>query len=133
VEPGIGITVSSMATMRPLFIAFFSRSKLFGSTTRGGATNTRSVSRLGYFRKRDITNMEELELRSGLGFSRSIRVTTTITNTQSTRTERNKEFRTNTSESEMALKGEGNWGAGMETDSFRDVRHYATVEAGVAI
>jgi hypothetical protein len=119
--------------MRPLFIAFFSRSKLFGSTTRGGATNTRSALRFGYFRKTENTNVEELELRSGLGLGKSIQVTTTITNTQSTRTERNKEFRTNTSESEMALKGESSWGAGMETDSCKDVRHYATIEAGVAI
>ncbi|CAG8983008.1 hypothetical protein HYALB_00003587 [Hymenoscyphus albidus] len=36
VEPGIGLTASSMATLRPLFADFFSRSKLFGGTTPAG-------------------------------------------------------------------------------------------------
>jgi hypothetical protein len=100
VEPGVSITAASMATMRPLFVAFFSRSKLFGSTTCVDATYTGSTSWPGYFRRRENTDVEELELRSGLG--NGILVTTTITNTQSTRTGRNK--RTNTSESEMPLK-----------------------------
>ncbi|OCK77317.1 hypothetical protein K432DRAFT_249536, partial [Lepidopterella palustris CBS 459.81] len=33
VEPGLGIIASSVATLRPLFRNFFSRSKLFGSST----------------------------------------------------------------------------------------------------
>jgi hypothetical protein len=130
VEPGIGITASSMATMRPLFVAFFSRSKLFGSTTHI-TTYARSASRLGYFRKRENTEVEELELHSDLG--KSIRVTTTITNTESTRTGRNKEVNTDTSESERALNGESKWGADIETDSCKDVRQYTTIEAGVAV
>jgi len=119
-----------MATMRPLFVAFFSRSKLFGSTTRG-STYPRSASRLGYFRKREITEVDELELHSDLG--KSIRVTTTITNTESTRTGRNKEIDTNMSESERALNGESKWGADIETDSCKDVLHCTTIEGGLAV
>ncbi|KAH8596829.1 hypothetical protein B0O99DRAFT_94649 [Bisporella sp. PMI_857] len=33
IEPGIGITASAMATLRPLFLNFFSRSRLLGSST----------------------------------------------------------------------------------------------------
>lgn len=127
VEPGVGITVSSMATMRPLFISFFSRSKLVGSTIRGG------ISRSGYIRRRENTDVEELELRPGPGLSQNIRVTTTITNTQSTRMHGKKEARTNTSESEVALQGESNWGTSMEIDSSRDVGHHTTVEAGLIV
>jgi hypothetical protein len=90
-----------MATMRPLFMSFFSRSKLFGSTTRG-STYPRKASRLGYFRKND--DVQGLELHSNLG--KSIRVTTTIINTQSTRKDKNEEVVTTSSESETALKGE---------------------------
>jgi hypothetical protein len=130
VEPGIGITASAMATMRPLFVSFFSRSKLFGSTTRG-STYPRSASRLGYFRKRENVDVEELELHSDLG--KSIRVTTTITNTQSTLTDRNNEVGTNSSESESALKGETKWVANVETDSCEDVGYRTTIEAGLAV
>ncbi len=75
--------------------------------------------------------MEELELHPVPDLGKGIHVTTTITNTQSARTDRNKEARRNMSESETALKGDNDWGAGMETDSGRDVRHYTTIEAGV--
>ena len=34
VEPGIGITAAALATLRPLFRSFLSRSKLFGSSAR---------------------------------------------------------------------------------------------------
>jgi hypothetical protein len=120
-----------MVTMRPLFVAFFSRSKLFGSTTSGN-TYPRSASRLGYFRKRENTDLEELELHSDLG--KSIRVTTTITKTQSTLTGRNKELDANSSESERALKGENNnWAVNLETDGYEDVGHRTIIEAGVAV
>jgi hypothetical protein len=131
VEPGTGITASSMATMRPLFVAFFSRSKLFGSTTPRGNTYPRNASRLGYFRKRENTEVEELELHSDLG--KSIRVTTTITNTESTRTGQNNEGRTNTSESEMALNEESQWDTIVETDSSKEVGHHTTIEGGLAV
>jgi hypothetical protein len=123
-----------MATMRPLFVAFFSRSKLFGSTTRGNTNNAypRNASRLGYFRKRENTEVEELDLHSDLG--KSIRVTTTITNTESTRVGRNRDIGTDTNESEMALQGETKWIADAETDSVKDLRHTRTViEAGIAV
>jgi hypothetical protein len=120
VEPGVGITASSMATMRPLFVAFFSRSKLFGSTTRDTAY-PRNASRLGYFRKKENTDVEELELHSDLG--KSIRVTTTITNTESTCMGRNREVGAHSNENEMELKTEGKWGSNMETDNVKDVGH----------
>jgi hypothetical protein len=128
VEPGIGITASSMATMRPLFVAFLSRSKLFGSTTRGGSY-ARTISRLGRFRR--DTDVEELELHSDLG--KSIRVTTTIVNTESKRTMRNGEVGKSSSESETALKGEGKWSANLEAESCEDVGHQTRIEAGAAV
>jgi hypothetical protein len=130
VEPGIGITASSMATMRPLFVKFFSRSKLFGSTTHG-TTYLRSPSQLGYFRKRQNTDLEELELHSDLG--KSIRVTTTITNTQSTHTGRSKEVGVTTSESERALNEDDKWGANLETESCEDAGPRTVIEGGVAM
>jgi hypothetical protein len=119
VEPGVGITASSMATMRPLFVAFFSRSKLFGSTTTRDTAYPRNASRLGYFRKKENTDVEELELHSDLG--KSIRVTTTITNTESTRVGRNREVGSHSNESERELKTESKWGSNMEIDSVKDV------------
>jgi len=130
VESGISITASSMATMRPLFVAFFSRSKLFGSTTRGG-TYPKSISQLGYFRKRENTDVEGLELHSDLG--KSILVTTTITKTQSTLTGKNKDDGTNSSESERALNGETQWIANVETNSCEDVVYCTTIQGGVAV
>jgi hypothetical protein len=130
VEPGIGITASSMATMRPLFVAFFSRSKLFGSTTRG-STCPRSISRLGYFRKKENTDVEEVELHSDLG--KSILVTTTITKTQSTLTGKNKDVGTNSSESERALNGETKWISNVETGSCEDVVYCTTIQGGAAV
>jgi hypothetical protein len=130
VEPGIGIIASSMATMRPLFIAFFSRSKLFGSTTRGN-TYPRNTSQLGYFRRRKNISANEIELHSDLG--KNIRVTTTVTNTQSSLPARNGEACTNSSESERALNGEHKWGADLDTNSVEDVGYRTTIEAGVAV
>lgn len=71
VEPGIGLTASSIATLRPFFVSFFSRSRLLGSSneeasaTWGGP----SASKRGYFRSaggNDVNDSpEELNL-SGL-------------------------------------------------------------------
>ncbi|KUJ09768.1 uncharacterized protein LY89DRAFT_740839 [Mollisia scopiformis] len=36
IEPGLAITAANMATLRPLFQAFLSRTKLWGSTTARG-------------------------------------------------------------------------------------------------
>jgi hypothetical protein len=130
VEPGIGIIASSMATMRPLFVASFSRSKLFGSTTRG-STYLRNTSRLGYFRRKENISVDEIELPSDL--SKNIRITTTITNAQSSPPGRNREACTNSSESERALKGEHKWGAELDTYSVEDVGYRTTIEVGVAV
>jgi hypothetical protein len=130
VEPGIGIIASSMATMRPLFVAFFSRSKLFGSTTNGN-TYPKNASQLGYFRRRENISVDELELHSDLG--KNIRVTTTVTNTQSSLPGRNREACNNSSESERALKGEHKWGADLDTHSVEDAGCRTIIEAGVAV
>lgn len=80
VEPGIGITASAMATLRPLFVNFFSRSRLLGSSTREASArwDPRSASRKGYFRsggERDDNGPEELGLS---GLPTGSRVSTTI-------------------------------------------------------
>jgi hypothetical protein len=130
VEPGIGIVASSMATMRPLFVAFFSRSNLFSSSTHGN-TNPRSASQLGYFRKKENITVDELELYSDL--DKSIFVTTTVTNTQSSLPGRNREACNSSSESERALKGEHKWGADLDTHSVEDVGCRTVIESGVAV
>jgi hypothetical protein len=123
----MGITASSMATMRPLFVAFFSRSKLFGSTTRH-STYPRNTSRLAYFCKNN--DVEELELQSDLG--RSIRVTTAVIKTESTRPRRDEEGDKNSTESKTALNGESKWGANLEIDNCENIGHYTTIEGGLA-
>jgi hypothetical protein len=107
VEPGIGIVASSMATMRPLFVAFFSRSKLFGSTPRENTYPKNTGPEFGFFRRKKNIIVDEIGLHSDLG--KTIRVTTTVTNIQSSLPERNKDARTNSSESERALKGGDKW------------------------
>jgi hypothetical protein len=130
VEPGIGIVASSMATMRPLFVAFFSRSKLFGSTTSGN-TNPRNTGKVGFFHKRANINMDEIELHSDLG--KTIRVTTTVTNTKSSLPGRNRDVSTNSSESERALKGEDKWGADVDTHTVEDAAYRTTIKGGVGV
>jgi hypothetical protein len=130
VEPGIGITASSMATMRPLFVAFFSRSNLFGSSSHGNP-NPRNASPLGYLRQRENTEVEELELHSDL--AKRIRVTTTVTNTQSKFPSRDKELGTKSNESERGLKGDDKWLTHMENESFEDVGYHTSIEGGAAV
>ncbi len=134
IEPGIGITASSLATMRPLFVAFFSRSRLFGSTTTPhGHTHPKNPSQLGYVRKRSNIDAEDLELHSDLGKSILV-TTTTVTQTQSTLPARSEEAGTGSSESERALKGENTWGADSERSrSLEDVGYRTTIEAGAAV
>ena len=126
VEPGIGIVASSMATMRPLFVAFFSRSKLFGSST-GANTYPRNTGQLGFFHKREHISVDEIEL------GKTIRVTTTVTNTKSSLPRTNRDAGTNSSESERALKGEDKWGADLEAHTVENVGYRTTVEARVAV
>ncbi|KIN03210.1 hypothetical protein OIDMADRAFT_119103 [Oidiodendron maius Zn] len=130
VEPGIGIVASSMATMRPLFVAFFSRSKLFGTTPRGN-TYPRNTGQFGFFHERENISVDEIELHSDIG--KTIRVTTTVTNTQSSLPGKNRDAGTNSSESERALKGEDKWGADLDTHTVEDVGYRATIEARAAV
>jgi hypothetical protein len=130
VEPGIGIVASSMATMRPLFVAFFSRSKLFGSTTSGN-TYPRSIGKVGFFHRRGNINVDETELDSDLG--KTIRVTTTVTNTQSSLPGRKRDASTNSSESERALKGEDKWGADVDIPTVEDAIYRTSIKGGTAV
>jgi len=131
VEPGIGIIASSMATMRPLFVAFFSRSKLFGSTSRGNTYPRNTGPKLGFSRKRENISGDEIELYSEFG--KTIRVTTTVTNTESSPPGRNRDAGTNSSESERALKGVDKWGIDLDTHTVEDVGYRTTVKAMVAV
>jgi hypothetical protein len=71
VEPGMGLTASSMATLRPLFKTFFSRSRLVGSSTKRtssrGWGQPNQPSRNGYYRsagKNNNNDVEELGLNN---------------------------------------------------------------------
>jgi len=69
-----------MATLRLLFRTFFSRSKLFGSQTKG-ATNdvwpsTRTPGRSGYFRNSSGAYNEDLGLRSDI--AKGVGIMTTV-------------------------------------------------------
>lgn len=83
VEPGIGITASAMATLRPLFINFFSRSKFLGSSTHDGVyRNSKSRNKIGYIRS---TGDVELGVKSGGTKNSGITVTTVIKSEQDER------------------------------------------------
>jgi len=91
VEPGIGITASAMATLRPLFMTFFSRSRLLGSSTNEAASGwgnskPNGNSRRGYFRsERGNENGLELGLSGlpkGSGVSTTIRSMNDISGSQ---------------------------------------------------
>lgn len=84
VEPGIGITAAAMATLRPLFRTFLSRSKLFGSSTRSRSgsnawPSSKKANRGGYIRSRDGQQDMELGLRSDI--AKGTGITTTIKST----------------------------------------------------
>lgn len=76
-------------------------------------------------------DVQELELRSNP--SKTIRVTTTIVNTQSARTRRNDEVSKSASDSDTALNGDSSWGRHLETDSLEDVGHHTTIEGGASV
>jgi len=70
-----------MATLRPLFRTFLSRSKLFGTSSRSRNTNhpwssSRKTNRAGYFRSAGGPKDTELGLRSDI--SKGVGVTTII-------------------------------------------------------
>ena len=110
VEVGMGVTASSLATMRPLFEAFLSQSR---PTT---SIYSRNISRLMSFPKK-ITR-DDLELRSD--FDKSILATTT-TNPESTPVKKNQEVYKRSNESEAALKEGSYWSSNLETDSYEDI------------
>jgi hypothetical protein len=123
VEGGIGVIASSMATMRPLF-----RAVLAGSRSASGAYS-RNASRLKYFSKKPTG--DGLELRSDFG--KSIRVTTTIVNSESTRSRKNQEVSKRSSESERELKEASKWSANLETESYEDVGRDTVIEGGAHV
>jgi len=122
VEVGMGVTASSMATMRPLFVAFLSQSRSTASIY------PRNASRLRSFTKK--TTRDDLELRSDFG--KSIRVTTTIVNSESTHVRKNQEAYKRSSESETALKEDSKWSSNLEADSYEDIGRGTFIEGGVA-
>ncbi|KAH8768053.1 hypothetical protein BGZ57DRAFT_766264, partial [Hyaloscypha finlandica] len=84
VEPGIGITAAALATLRPLFRTFLSRSKLFGSSTRSRSESnawpaSKMANRGGYIRSGGVQIGTELGLRTDL--AKGGGVTTTIKST----------------------------------------------------
>jgi hypothetical protein len=120
VEGGIGIIASSLATMRPLFVAFLSKTRSMTGSHSGNA------SRLRYFSKKPTG--DHLELRSDIG--KSIRVTTTIVKSESARVKKNQEVYGGSSESEMELKDDNKWSAHLETESCEDVGRDTVIEGG---
>ncbi|KAG9241494.1 hypothetical protein BJ878DRAFT_225320 [Calycina marina] len=68
IEPGVGITACSLATLKPLFSRFLARSRLLGSSTKmtsQGWTGTPSASK-GYYRSQGNDNMGNSFQLSGL-------------------------------------------------------------------
>jgi hypothetical protein len=134
VEPGIGITASSMATLRPLFVAFLSRSRLLGSSNRGNTNAWEAAPQPRGGRKREVAGVEELGLTSDVGKG-GIRVTTTITKTQceGKPKDMNGNLARQSTDSVCALKGENEWGPKSADDSSEDVGHgnRTTIEGGV--
>ena len=75
--------------------------------------------------------MDETELHSDLG--KTIRVTTTVTNTQSSLPGRKRDASTNSSESERALKGEDKWGADVDIPTVEDAIYRTSIKGGTAV
>ncbi|TVY29039.1 hypothetical protein LHYA1_G002267 [Lachnellula hyalina] len=88
VEPGIGITASAMATLRPLFQSFLARSRLFGGSTgtqeasgSHGWRNFNGPARAGYFRSGgnarvgDAAEFGLSDVRNGVGVTTVIQST----------------------------------------------------------
>lgn len=107
VEAGIGITASSMACLRPLFQAFFSRSRHLGSSSFEGP---RRYSSRVTGAPRNPNNLESIRLRESL--AKNILVTTVI-DTRSARESRDVEMlgdhRMERSNSTRGLTGVDAW------------------------
>jgi hypothetical protein len=82
VEPGIGITASAIATLKPLFRTFLSRSRLFGSSKSGDKTSTSPLPRKNnsefHLRRVDGNKFGQEELGLGYDIGRRVGNTTTI-------------------------------------------------------
>jgi hypothetical protein len=99
-----------MATLRPLFRTFLSRSKLFGSSTRTGDKSStwpldRRANRAGYYRSGSGKKIgqEELGLRNDIG--KGVGVTTTIKSTSNGDLERDQSSRDNEISRSASQKG----------------------------
>ncbi|KAM3083597.1 hypothetical protein ACMFMG_004243 [Clarireedia jacksonii] len=77
-ETGIGITVCSLATLRPLFRSFFMRSKLFGSSSKKNTTLGWPDPEGGYVKQKDTgpVSANDVKLRDDLPYR--VGVTTVI-------------------------------------------------------
>ena len=115
--------------MRPLFVAFLSRPKLFGSSTRSNFPG--HSSRIGYFRNRANSDVQELELNKDR--SKDIRVTTTIVNTQSTLPGQNKNSGDGSFKSDTELRAENKWHENIDSHSFINGGHNTAIEADMAV
>jgi hypothetical protein len=122
VEVGMGVTASSLATLRPLFISFLSKSRSKASTYPRNTLRLRS-----YIKK---TSRDDLELRSDFG--KSICVTTTVVNSESASVRKNQEVYKRSCESETALKEDSKWSSNLEADCYEDVGRGTFIEGGVA-
>jgi hypothetical protein len=74
-ETGIGITVCSLATLRPLFKSFFMRSKLFGSSSRKNTDAGFPDPEGGYIKQKDTggpLSKHDVKLRSDLQFQAGV-------------------------------------------------------------
>jgi hypothetical protein len=131
VEPGIGITASAMATLRPLFVNFFSRSKLMGSSTRqeSAGWSPRSASKKGYFRSggNDNRGREELGL-TGLrvDLQKGSGVSTTIQSMNDIRSSEEREEREKCQREKASSPAEN----GPVEDAFKRVQKFGGLGSG---
>jgi hypothetical protein len=125
VEPGIGITAAAMATLRPLFRTFLSRSKLFGLSTRSrSASNawpaSKKGSRGGYIRSEDVQRDTELGLRNDI--AKGAGITTTIKSTS------NADYDENGVVQSKRLKRSGSGKALRRNENERDLKDDSSEE-----
>jgi hypothetical protein len=110
VEAGMGVTASSLATMRPLFVALLSQSRSTASP------HPRNAPRLRSFTKK--ATRDDLELRSDFG--KNLPVSTTIATSEPTRVKKNQAVYKRSSESATALKEDSKWSSNLEADGYED-------------
>jgi hypothetical protein len=123
VEVGTGVIASSMATLRPLFIAFLSQTK------SANGSHSWSRSRGGYFSNKP--KGDDLELCPD--FSKSIHVKTTVMHSESTCVKKPQEVFKGSSESVRVLNGDSKWHTNLETESVEEVGHGTFIEGGRAV